>query len=90
MECFCAYYADVESALKSFASFRRTNPEIWAGWRTTAPNGAVVSIKMYGKKTIQRLEVVRDGNAVYFGSLWDAKVAEINRLVREALEAAYA
>lgn len=84
------YAADVESAVKGFTSFRRTNPETWTVWRNTAPNGAVVSIKMFGTKTIQRLEVVRDGNAVYFGSLWDAKVAEINRLVREALEAAYA
>lgn len=84
------YYADVESAVKGFTSFRRTNPDVWSVWRNTAPNGAVVQVKLYGKKTIQRLEMVRDGNVVRFPSLWDGKVSDINSLVREALEAAYA
>ena len=84
------FYTDVESALKGFTAFRRTNPDVWSVWRNTAPNGAVVSIKLFGKKTVQRIEVARDGNAVYFGSLWDAKVKEINSLIRAALEAAYA
>lgn len=83
------FYADVESALKGFTSFRRTNPETWIAWRNTAPNGAVVQAKLYGKKTIQRLEVIRDGNVTRFPSLWDAKVGEINRFMREALEMAY-
>ncbi len=84
------YYADnIDAAMKGFTSFRRTNPETWIVWRNTAPNGAVVQAKLYGKKTIQRLEVIRDGNVTRFPSLWDAKAGQLDRLVREALEAAY-
>ena len=82
-------YDTIEQAVKEFNGFRRTNPQTWTWFVVHAPTGAQVQVKLFGKRTIGALRVLRDGQVLRFPSLWDAKVGDITRTVKQALEEAY-
>ena len=87
MECTAA---SIEEAMAAYRRARKEAGSALMGLLIDFPNAGQVQATITGKSIARIWAIPKKGKSKFGGGLWDAKASELNALMREALEVAYA